>query len=78
MSKLTHDINGTCATLNLQAANIQKMLPNLIAGYQLAKQHNLLESPFQERQLELLQALVDGLSPEVSKLQKLMSDLQAS
>ena len=77
MSSRAHDLNSTFATLNTQAQSIEHLFSPLVEGYRLAREHNLLEAPaLQDRQLELLQALVKGLTPELRKLEALIPDVR--
>jgi hypothetical protein len=73
MSKLLHELNSTLATLHIQASSIEKFFPALLEGYRLAKENKFLESPLQDRQLELLQSLTKGLLPGLQRLESLIA-----
>lgn len=75
MSSRAHDLNSTFATLSTQAQSIEQLFSPLLEGYRLAREHDLLKTPLQDRQLELLQSLVKSLVPELQKLENLMIDV---
>ena len=77
MSDTTHEIVNVFLTLNLQISNIEKTFPAVIGGYRDASTKNLIESPVPERQLEWLQASINGLRPGLRELKELVNNLQA-
>lgn len=65
LDKLFHDLTTPLLSINLIGKEINRLLPELVKGYQLAVQHNLLEQNIQKKNLMLA---ADGETLDINAL----------
>jgi two-component system CAI-1 autoinducer sensor kinase/phosphatase CqsS len=73
---VAHDVATPLASIRLENNWLKKMLPKVLAGYELAVQHQLLAPQMDKQQLETIETSIDDIEQHVTKIVDFFSELR--
>lgn len=75
---IAHEMRTPLSTIRLQAQAMERFLPELIRGYEVALKHELVSPNIRQTQLDHLQSLAQNIDNEVIRSQALIDVILAS
>ncbi len=73
---VAHDVATPLASIRLENDWLKKMLPKVLAGYELAVQHQLLAPQMDKQQLETIEVSIDDIEHHVTKIVDFFSEVR--